>query len=423
MKRNYKILLFVIFAGIFWLTPIVGTATPSNDSYGDPLDEVFRLKETLRSDSANVKARNDLGILYMKLEKNQEAINEFERSLKVTPYYPMGPFFSGNVYTDAKRYQNQIDQFQKVIQTNQEYAKAHNNLGLVYLKLENYEEAKKEFEESIKINPKSVNPHNNLGILLEKQGEKELAISKYQDALNLEPDNATTLHNLSLANYSSNNEEHSTHSLSQASTNLKERQENRQNTFTLQPAINFGTDKKEVEIIFSSQSKTTQAIPLKVETNSFSKGIDSSKFTPFAETNQAIDTAETPKEFIVQKAVFGEGQILENIQEPESEITNTDDYNLVHQNNTKAIQPPNEDTDMELPKGEPAEKIKILTVTADIENKSELEKEDGKENIEEEMSEKPSVPSLYPATKNNHQVAETQNPDPVLGDWLFKFPK
>jgi len=400
MKKNNKVFLFVIFAGIFWFNPIIATATPPNDSYNNPLDEILRLQGILRSDSENVKAHNHLGILYMELERYQEAINEFENALEIKPYYPMGPIFSGNVYTDADRYQEQIDKFQEVIQTNRGYAKAHNNLGLVYLTLGNYEKARKEFEEAIKIDPTSLKPHNNLGILYEKLGENELAISKYQDALMLEPDNATTLHNLSLVNDFSNDENHSIQPLIQASNKLNEKQGDLKNPFSLQPAVNFGAGEKGTEFIISSQPEKLQAGPLNVETSTSSQGIDSSESQTVLETNKSVDTAKVPKELTARNEV----------QEPESEANPTADSTL-------------EDTNKAPPKEEPSEKIKILTVTADIQNKDEVKKENNQENLEEETSQKPSFLSLDTATRNTSKVAETQNPDPVLGDWLFQFPK
>ena len=334
MKKTQNFLFIVIFAGIQWSQPNMGMAAPATNLNNN--DKILKLKESLRSDTQNVKAHNDLGILFMESGQYQEAIDEFEKALAIKPYYPMGPFLSGSVYTDAKKYQEQIDEFQKVIQTNQEYAKARNNLGLVHLKQGNLEKSIVEFEESIRINPKSMNAHNNLAIVYEKLGKKELAIAKYQDALKLEPNSATTLYNLGKVDDSSKGNPQSNGILIQASNNFKEK---------------------------------------------------------------------------------------ENFMEPGHEDVKTSGSNPMDQANPGTVEESDKEIEDEASNEESYEGIKMLTVTADVNDEDVPEQLQVEEIPEEEMSQVPELPGLDSATQKDQEIENEKDSDPLLGDWLFKFPK
>tara|TARA_Y100001960_G_scaffold7310_1_gene7261 strand:+ start:968 stop:2242 length:1275 start_codon:yes stop_codon:yes gene_type:complete len=162
-------------------------------------NEIIKLKENIEKDYRNIKSLNDLGAIYLKLGKYEEAIKQFKKALEVDPNYTIGPFLFGNIYTDAKNYQEKINDFKDVIKTNREYARAHNYLGLTYLKKKNYSAAKNSLLESIKVNPKYAKANNNLGVLYEKMGDTAKAIESYQMAQRIDPKDPDSFYNLGLA--------------------------------------------------------------------------------------------------------------------------------------------------------------------------------------------------------------------------------
>ena len=162
-------------------------------------NEITKLKEKIETNYSDIKSINDLGAIYLKLGKYEQAIKQFQKALEVDPGYTMGPFLFGDVYTDEKNYQSKINEFKDVIKINREYARAHNYLGLTHLKKKSYSSAETSLLESIKINPKYAKAHNNLGVLYEEMGETAKAIESYQTAQKLDPNDPDSLYNLGLA--------------------------------------------------------------------------------------------------------------------------------------------------------------------------------------------------------------------------------
>ena len=162
-------------------------------------NEIIKLKENIEKDYRNIKSLNDLGVIYLKLGKYDQAIEQFKKALEVDPHYTVGPFLFGDIYTDAKNYQEKINDFKDVIKTNREYARAYNYLGLTYLKKKNYSAAKNSLLESIRVNPKYAKANNNLGVLYEEMGDTAKAIESYQMAQRIDPNDPDSFYNLALA--------------------------------------------------------------------------------------------------------------------------------------------------------------------------------------------------------------------------------
>ena len=105
---------------------------------------------------------------------------------------------------------------------------------------------------------------------------------------------------------------------------------------------------------------------MKNESNTSSQGIDTLESIPILETNSEVDSVKVPKGLTAKKEVVDEDQNLENIREPESEVNQVSYPSALDQTNARAIQRPNEQEDKEHASDGLTEKIKVLTVTADI---------------------------------------------------------
>ena len=66
-------------------------------------NEIIKLKENIEKDYRNIKSINDLGAIYLKLGKYDQAIDQFKKALEIDPHYTVGPFLFGDIYTDAKK--------------------------------------------------------------------------------------------------------------------------------------------------------------------------------------------------------------------------------------------------------------------------------------------------------------------------------
>ena len=198
MQNPSKVLL--VTAGLIILHSTPGwSETGLKLTQPEAKNEITKLKENIEKDYRNIKSLNNLGVIYLKLGKYDQAIEQFKKALEVDPHYTVGPFLFGDIYTDAKNYQEKINDFKDVIKTNREYARAHNYLGLTYLKKKNYSAAKNSLLESIRVNPKYAKANNNLGVLYEEMGDTTKAIESYRMAQRIDPNDPDSFYNLGLA--------------------------------------------------------------------------------------------------------------------------------------------------------------------------------------------------------------------------------
>jgi len=198
MQNPRKVLLAAAILIIFHSAP-GWSETHLKVTQQETQNEIIKLKENIEKDYRNIKSLNDLGVIYLKLGKYDQAVEQFKKALEVDPNYTMGPFLFGDIYTDAKNYQEKINDFKEVIKTNREYARAYNYLGLTYLKKKNYSAAKNSLLESIRVNPKYAKANNNLGVLYEEMGDTAKAIESYQMAQKIDPKDPDSFYNLGLA--------------------------------------------------------------------------------------------------------------------------------------------------------------------------------------------------------------------------------
>ena len=169
------------------------------DSFQQQEENIIKYQKLIKEDWHNTKAHNDLGEVYLKLRRLEEAEKQFKEALETDRVYSLGPFLFGDIYTDAERYKDKISDFEKVIEQNNEFARSHNNLGAVRLVEKKLELAQEAYNEALRINPKYAQAHNGLGMVHEQLDQLDRAIEEYETALSIDENNAVANYNLGLA--------------------------------------------------------------------------------------------------------------------------------------------------------------------------------------------------------------------------------
>ena len=91
------------------------------------------------------------GNLYLRLEDNREAINDYDRAIELDP----------------------------------KYASAYNNRGIAYARLGDSRQAIKEFDKSIELSPRVPEAYYNRAIIYGRLGDEQQAIDNYKKAARL----------------------------------------------------------------------------------------------------------------------------------------------------------------------------------------------------------------------------------------------
>jgi len=133
--------------------------------------------------------RTDLEILYKSISGKMPPRPPAEKEFEAWEHNNKGVSFAAlNFIEDA------INEFKKSLQLSPGYGNAHNNLGYIYMKQGYIKEAIEHFKEAIIAKPHSIESRNNLATTLEKIGEFKEASEIYREIVRFNP-------NLIIAHY------------------------------------------------------------------------------------------------------------------------------------------------------------------------------------------------------------------------------
>jgi len=340
------------------------------ESFQQQEANIIKYQKLIKEDWHNTKAHNDLGEVYLKVKRLEEAEKEFRAALETDRVYSMGPFLFGDIYTDAERYKNKISDFQKVIEQNNEFARSHNNLGAVRLAEKKLELAEVAYNEALRINPQYAQAHNGLGMIHEQLGQLDKAIEEYELALSIDENNVVANYNLGLAYNEKNDIDQSIPYLTKARELYKEDN-------------NEGQEKYLAGLI--ENLKQTQV-------------------KPSEQIQSASNTSEDVKKNL-------ELRLAPAPEDLETSATNQVEKVQVASKEHVDIQPADSISIMEETIAEDEQKVKILKVsTANGEflaNNRNLSLDNSK------LAKKVAV----------KKELQNKSDDPFVGDWIFEYPK
>jgi tetratricopeptide (TPR) repeat protein len=158
--------------------------------------EVALWEDTVKKSPMKTRPNYNLGLLYSKQGRNDEAINLYQTAIRITPYYYRPYNDLGNAYFNKGRLDDALKEYQTALTLNPDYPESHNNMGIIFAKKKHFGEAIREFDTAIKLKPNYADAHVNLGNVYYEQGLKSEAIKHYQNALKIKPDHITARSNL-----------------------------------------------------------------------------------------------------------------------------------------------------------------------------------------------------------------------------------
>ncbi len=102
----------------------------------------------------------------------------------------------GFIYHENNKNNKAIECYEKVIKINPNYYNAWNNMGVVYMELNKKEKAIECYKKAVDIKSDYYDAWNNMGNAYSDIGEKEKAIECYKKAVELKPEDNNTYMNL-----------------------------------------------------------------------------------------------------------------------------------------------------------------------------------------------------------------------------------
>ena len=166
--------------------------------YYDQSEASFQL--ALRDDPASAEALYGLGSVYLKQERNREARESFEGSVKLQASYPDTLTNAWNnlglLATREGKTAEAIPYFQAALRLSPDYLVALENLGNAYRQQKNWDEGRKVLERALQVSPEDPEANYSLGMVFAQTDDNERAYEYLQKALKFRPGYPEALNNL-----------------------------------------------------------------------------------------------------------------------------------------------------------------------------------------------------------------------------------
>ena len=149
----------------------------------------------------NAETFYNRGSADLALKKYQEALEDFNKAIKLKPDFARAFYNRGLVNLELEKYQEALEDFNEVIKLNLDYDTVFKNRSVLDLVEMPFEEALEVFDEAIKLNP-------DFALAFYNRGAANLALKKYQkaiedfnEAIKLKPDDALVYTSRGRANF------------------------------------------------------------------------------------------------------------------------------------------------------------------------------------------------------------------------------
>jgi tetratricopeptide (TPR) repeat protein len=180
----------------------------AHNNLGAAYEARGRLEQAIQEYERAIKIEPDhfityynLGLAYFKQGKVNLAVTNFQKSLKINPIFPLTHYRLGIAYTSLNELQLAEQELKEAIRLDPTSIPAHSALGWVYASLGNFEQAELEFRKVMEAQPDSILAHTGLATVYNDQHQFEKAISEYQEVLRLDSKNVEAYYNLGLMFY------------------------------------------------------------------------------------------------------------------------------------------------------------------------------------------------------------------------------
>lgn len=147
-------------------------------------------KKALRVDKKYSDAHNYLGMVYERLRNHELAVMHFKRALQNPQYVtPEKAHYNlGRNYVQLGKIDEAISEFQASVRVAPAYAPGFNALGKALVRKEHYGEAVKAFNNALKISPNIAEARFFLGESYLKTGSADLAAEEFKQVIQIAPD-------------------------------------------------------------------------------------------------------------------------------------------------------------------------------------------------------------------------------------------
>lgn len=168
--------------------PGPGVAYCPGVASSDNVEPVVNPRKELALRPEYFRALYNLGGLYKREGRDDEAIEAFLKAHELNPENPDAPGELGLLYAKAGRMDEARKYFGLALERDSENFSSNLYMALALLESGKYEEAESYFKKALELSPENPSAHYNYGVLLEKAGRSGEAEAQYLEVQRLDPD-------------------------------------------------------------------------------------------------------------------------------------------------------------------------------------------------------------------------------------------
>jgi tetratricopeptide (TPR) repeat protein len=158
-------------------------------------NEVYRTELSIWQDTVakaphNAYAQGDLANALVRAGRSAEALEPYERAIRLRPDFAEGHNNWGNALFALGRPSEAIEHYQEAMRLKPRHAVTHNNWGNALRAIGRQTEALEHYREAVRLKPDEPVTHYNWAEALSSLGRHDEAIEHYEQAIRLKPDDA-----------------------------------------------------------------------------------------------------------------------------------------------------------------------------------------------------------------------------------------
>ena len=146
-------------------------------------------EQILAKQHKNFDALHLLGIIHAMQQRLDQAIDLFNKAIKINPSHSAALFNRGNAYFEANQFLNALADAQKVVLLDTKNSNAYFLAGNCLKQLQRFDEALSFYDKALALQPHFAKALNNRGNTLHELARYDDAVVDYKAALALEPGN------------------------------------------------------------------------------------------------------------------------------------------------------------------------------------------------------------------------------------------
>jgi len=166
----------------------------AHNNYGNVLRELKRFDDAidsyeraLRISPDHAEAWNNRGVALQEQSRVDEALESYDRALSIKPSLADALNHRGVALQALGRYGEALASYGRALSARPDYAEAYNNRGNALRKLGRFDEALEDFRCALQIAPQYAEAYNNRGAVLQSLKRPDEALESYARALELNP--------------------------------------------------------------------------------------------------------------------------------------------------------------------------------------------------------------------------------------------